>query len=418
MGTLHIDELRPGMKLETEVRGILNRKLFPAGVIIGEEQIGIMKSWGVTEADIVGISRKDLAEMTTPEIPPAIMEQARQIVDDSFQHRQRGNTFLEEFHRLCILRTAKRIQDHTYTPMLREQLESLRTMCESTAQDAHRHTVQSLIASEIKLLSFPSVYTQILKELQSPTCSARRMGEVVCRDPGLTAKILRLVNSPFYGFPSRIDTIERAITILGANELTTLALGISAISTFADVPSSIMNMRHFWEHSMSCGILARLIAGSKPGLSEERFFVAGLLHDIGSLLLLRAMPHAQCQALLLSCDQKIPIEIAEQQVHGFDHAEVGGALLNAWNIPASLSLMVKHHHAPLMHQPFLDAAILHLADTLAQGLRNEENGAFFAPIVPPKVLEAVGLPASSLDPMFLQHHRQMAEMMHLFFAGA
>lgn len=415
MGILHIDELRPGMKLESDVRGLHRRKLFPAGVVLGEEQIAIMKAWGVTEADITGITRESLRAAQTPDVPEAVLQEATRVVDACFRDNHVGNAFMEEFHKLCVARTAKRILDNSFSPLPDTDLDELRRQCRALGPGPERVSASALVDSEVKLLSFPSVYTQILKELQSPACSARRMGEIVSRDPVLTAKILRLVNSPFYGFPSRIDTIERAITILGINELTTLALGISVIQTFSKIPSSVLNMRHFWEHSMSCGIFSRLIAGSKPGLSEERFFVAGLLHDIGMLLMLRVMPQAQCRVLLLSRERHIPIEEAEQEIFGFDHAEISGLLLSQWGIPDSLTHMIRHHHDPLASQPLLDSAILYLADILALGLRNEDYGAFYAPRIPRQILDAAGIPPSALDPMFLQHQKQMGEMAHLFF---
>ncbi len=405
------------MKLEADVRGMHNRKLFSAGLILGSEQIGIMKAWGVTEATIVGLTREELKARKASMIPPEIQLQARTLVDASFQNRHLGSEFMEEFHKLCTERMATRLHGGSFSPLPAAHLASLRTMCAEGPPHPRPSSAHSLVGSEVRLLSFPSVYALILKELQSPMCSARRIGEVVGRDPGLTAKILRLVNSPFYGFPSRIDTIERAITILGVNELTTLALGISAIKTFDNIPSSVLSMRHFWEHSMSCGILARLIAGSKPGLSEERFFVAGLLHDIGTLLMLRATPHTYGTVLLLSRDERIAIEDAEKQIFGFTHADVGGLLLDTWSIPETLALMVRNHHTPMKSQPLLDTAIIHLADILALGLRTEDYGAFYAPTILPQVMDAVGLPASSLEPMFLQHDTQMADMMNLFFDG-
>ncbi len=418
MGKLHIDELRPGMRLQSDVFGMRNRKLFPAGTVLEDRQITAMKAWGVTEAEIEGVTRKDLADQPGPEIPPQILEAARGVVDDCFRGTHAGNEFMEEFHRLCVLRTALRIQQGTFSPMLSSQLDDLRIQCAERDAERRPESARMLVATEVKLLSFPHVYTHILREMQSPACSARRLGEIVSRDTGLTAKILRLVNSPFYGFPARIDTVERAITILGANELTTLALGISAVTIFGSVPSGVLNMRHFWEHSVSCGVLARLIAGHIPGLSEERFFVGGLLHDIGMLLMLRCTPKAQCCALLHSRDNKVPLEEAERHVYGFDHAEVGGLLLKAWSIPQTLAHMVRNHHSPQKNQPLLDAAIIHLADMLALGLRSDDYSAFYAPQISQQVLEAVGLPPSALEPMLIQHHRQMSEMMHVFFGGA
>ncbi len=439
MGKLHIDELRPGMKLGEDVRGLRNRKLFPAGTVIAEEQIATMKAWGVTEAEIEGVSRGTLPPPTPPEVPPAALEAARLVLEDAFQGSQQGNEFLEELFRLCTVRTGLRIYKGTFTPITEGQLARLRAQCSplvdatpppnsagqkmgtSLPVGGAEQTVASaeaLVACEIPLLSAPTVYLQVLREMESPACSARRMGEIVSRDPGLTAKILQLVNSPFYGFPSSIDSIERAITILGGNELSTLALGITAVESFAHVPSEILNMRHFWEHSISCGVFARLLAGGRPGLSEERFFVAGLLHDVGMLLLLRRLPQAQCRALLLARSHKISLHEAERQVHGFDHGEVGGCLLEAWGIPDTLVRLVRFHHEPLGHQPQPDLSLMYLADLMALSLRSDDYGAFYIGGVPSRLLEAVGLPPSALEPMLIQHQRQMDDMLRVFFGAA
>ena len=155
--------------------------------------------------------------------------------------------------------------------------------------------------------------------------SAQAIGDVIGADPALSARLLRLANSPYYGIPSRVETISRAVTILGMKELYSLALTVSVISAFKDIPNQLVNMASFWRHSVTCGVIARTIAEIKGLSDRETLFVAGLLHYIGRLLLYQRAPaHAMG---VLACARRSGSLLfqAEKEVMGLDHAGNRGA---------------------------------------------------------------------------------------------
>ena len=162
------------------------------------------------------------------------------------------------------------------------------------------HDAKQLIDETLELASLPAVVMRAMELLNNPHTSASDIGAVVSQDPALSARLLKIVNSSFYGFPSRIDTISRAITIVGTLELTDLILGSSAISVFDRLPNELINMQKFWEHSLYAGVVARILARQLRAPNTERCFVMGLLHDIGSLVLYHQQPDKSRQALELA----------------------------------------------------------------------------------------------------------------------
>ena len=133
--------------------------------------------------------------------------------------------------------------------------------------------------------------------INDPDASAAEIGDVISEDPALTARLLKIVNSAFYGFPSRIETVSRAITIVGTLELLDLILAASVVKAFSGIPSELVDMDQFWEHSLYTGVTARVLAGRHRAPDTERYFVAGLLHDIGALVLYRQLPRQSRAAL-------------------------------------------------------------------------------------------------------------------------
>ena len=121
----------------------------------------------------------------------------------------------------------------------------------------------SLVGEDTQLASLPNIFMEITDVLSDPRSSAINIANVISKDPSLSAKLLKIVNSAFYNFPSRIDTISRAVMIIGSKQLSALALGTSIIRIFQDIPSDLVNMKSFWEHSLACGIGARMIASYK-----------------------------------------------------------------------------------------------------------------------------------------------------------
>jgi putative nucleotidyltransferase with HDIG domain len=242
---------------------------------------------------------------------------------------------------------------------------------------------ESLVADVAGLVSPPDICLKLAELVQREDCSVQDIGEVVIRDPNLTAKLLRLVNSPFYGMRGRIDTVSRAITVIGTRELYSLVLAIAAVRSFNGIPNTIVNMDTFWRHSIYTALLSRILAKRCRVLHPERLFVAGLLHDIGCLVLYARLPELARDLLLTAGGDEEALYAAETEVLGFSHAELGALLMRNWQLPGNLIDAVGHHHAPAdATVGKTEAAIVHLANVLANrsgiGTFTEEPGSLSA----------------------------------------
>ncbi len=216
------------------------------------------------------------------------------------------------------------------------------------------------------LVSPPDVCARVLQLVRSPTASAQDIGEVVACDPNLTLRLLRIVNSPVYGLRGRVDTVSRAVTILGSDALGNLVVAVSAVAAFGRIPVDLVNMDTFWRHSIFCALLARLLAQRCRVLHPERLFVAGLLHDIGSLVLYHRAPDTSRVLIELAAGDEAHQHALEKEAYGFSHARVGGLLMESWSLPEPLCEAVCCHHAPAGAGAAQQAAaIVHLAEVLA-----------------------------------------------------
>lgn len=418
MGLVNIDDVHAGMILESDLIGPNNRFLLPRGAALEAAHIRMLKAWGVAEADVRGVSREQAQAMAEADMSSEALAQAKADLAPFFAHADLENPAMREIFRLSTQRWARGAPA--------ECALCGPGACAPTApglgpeRDVFakgKGSPTSLVQSEVELSSFPDIYFQINEVLQSPRSSASHIADVVSKDTSLTAKLLKLVNSAFYGFPARIDTISRAIAILGTNELTTLALGISVVEHFTDIPDGLVDMKGFWKHSVACGVLARILASAKVGLSEERFFVAGLIHDVGRLVMFKRLPFASTQAMLLSRSTRTPLRDAEQEVLGFDHAAVSGALLKTWKFPATLELPVRHHHAPAKAMNPLEPAIVHVADVLAIAMRYGSSGTVCVPPLQEQAWETLGQGPAILAQAMAQADRQICEILRAFLGS-
>ncbi len=193
--------------------------------------------------------------------------------------------------------------------------------------------------------SLPSVYLRLTDVLNDPYSSNADVGTVVSEDTGLTARLLRLVNSAFFGFPAKVESVSQALSLVGTSEIHDLALATSVIRMFNDVPSEFVDMDSFWRHSVACGICARVLAAQRNEPNVERLFVAGMLHDIGRIVIYSRHADGARTAFERCRANDQLLYVAEREVMGFDHAAVGSALLQAWNLPGSLQEAVAHQRA-------------------------------------------------------------------------
>lgn len=226
-------------------------------------------------------------------------------------------------------------------------------------------TPKELVSGAIRLVSLPEVCLRVNEMVDDPKTSASDLGKVISQDTSLTARLLKIVNSSFYGFPSKIETVSRAVAVIGLRELRGLVLAASAVETFSRIPTDLLNMVHFWRHSVYCAVVAQLLAEECHVLHSERLFVAGLLHDIGKLVMYNRLPNESRQVIDLAAAQRCFDYEAEREILGFDHAEVGGELLRTWQMPASLCAAVQYHHAPQQAEEHaMEACMVHAANSI------------------------------------------------------
>ena len=224
-------------------------------------------------------------------------------------------------------------------------------------------TPYDLVSGVVRLVSLPEVCIRVNEMLEDVRVNANDIGKVISQDTGLTARLLKIVNSAFYGFPSRIETVSRAVTVIGLRELRGLVLAASAVEAFSKIPNELLNMVKFWRHSVYCGVVAQLLAERCHVLHSERLFVAGLLHDIGKLILSHRLPSEMGEVVARTKLEERPDYEIEQEVFGFDHSEVGGELLKVWQMPKTLEQAVRHHHFPdQADDAIMDVCLIHIAN--------------------------------------------------------
>ncbi|OUR64706.1 phosphohydrolase [Methylophaga sp. 42_25_T18] len=275
-------------------------------------------------------------------------------------------------------------------------------------------TPETLVNKSLKLVSPPSTYAQLDALVKDPNSSAEDISEVINTDPALVTRLLKVVNSPFYGFPSQINTISRAITIIGTRELTHLVLATSVIDAFKGIPSSLINMTEFWRHSLACAIAAKYLAKECGQRATERYFISGLLQNIGSLVIYQSVPELAREAINSAKFGNEVIYKAEQRILGFDHTDVGQALVKAWRLPHSLEEVVKCHHTPSQSVNFpLEVAVVHIADIIVSSAQLGHSGDSHVPPLDPDAWELLGLDEKVIPDLVKELVQQLDELAKL-----
>ncbi|MDH5228533.1 MAG: HDOD domain-containing protein [Gammaproteobacteria bacterium] len=231
-------------------------------------------------------------------------------------------------------------------------------------------TPEALVEGVDKLVSLPEVCFLVNDLINDPKTDIEDIGQVISQDPDLTARLLKLVNSSYYGFNQRVDTVTRAILLVGLKELQHMVWASKAVESFTDISPSDANMASFWRHSIFTAVVARILARDRNVLHPERLFVAGLLHDVGRLLIFHRLPEQAAQ-IISSIKERSEYEACEieQEVLGYDHTQIAHALLTQWQLPPSLVEAIQYHHNPAAaDQAILEASILHVANIMAHAL--------------------------------------------------
>lgn len=279
---------------------------------------------------------------------------------------------------------------------------------------------RSVIEDMSALVSPPDVYLKISDMISDNTASAGQLSEVIMRDPSLAARILKLVNSSYYGLRTKVDTVSRAVAVIGMHELSSLVYSMCAVQSFSRISSSVTNMNTFWRHGVYCGLAAKAIATKVNCLNTERLFVAGLLHDIGTLTINSRFPEIAEEAIFKSQGDEGQLVLAEHEALGFDHAYLGSMMLQNWNMPEATCDAIRYHHQPRAAKvTVLEASILNAADTLANF---SGTGSFSEKIaerddIPQGVCDDLELPADfDHDALLEEVDQQFVETIYLLVA--
>lgn len=281
-------------------------------------------------------------------------------------------------------------------------------------------TIDQLIGGVPSSLgSYGPVLNEIEEALQSPQCSLVTMGDAIEKDPDLTARLLRLGNSSFYGFSSRLTTVTEAISLIGIQQVQDLILASSIVERFAGVEAEFVSMESFWRHSLACGIGARLIAMERRLPKADKFFVAGLLHDVGRLALFGQAPALAQEVFRLSQSQHILLREAEVRLLGYDHQQIGEALLRHWQYPPNLVVAVGRHHQPLSSEIARDeASAVHLSDYLVNAMQIGSSGERFVPSLNLKAWETLRFSPDLLAPIMNGIDEQIEAVQEVFLSKA
>ncbi len=276
--------------------------------------------------------------------------------------------------------------DSPLCPVLAERIE---TQCAPKVNEAESHHFEAIIHQmeleeglserlEMKkrilsklnrietLPTLPSIASHVFKIASNPNSSAEDLTKVIVNDPPLTSKLLKIVNSAFYGFPQKIGTVKQVVVILGTEEIMDLAFGLAAAKVFKTKSvEGLGDPKALWHHSMSTALIAQNLCQNFPNFQNLGAFTAGLLHDFGKIFLMENFSEPYGQLHLDGADKNLPVFELEEERFGLNHAVLGEFLASNWNLPDDLVKAIAFHHQPFSAAEHAQlAAIIGLADYL------------------------------------------------------
>jgi len=261
-----------------------------------------------------------------------------------------------------------------------------------------RHKVESINT----LPTVPGVLKRLSNIIEKPRITIVEISTFISNDPALTTKVLKMVNSAIYGFPGRIASVSHATMLLGLNVIKGLLLGVSVFELMQKT------MNGLYEHSLACAIASRVIAQKKNLKEPEEVSVAGLLHDIGKVILVLEFAQEYETAMKEANDKKLPIFEAEKNQFGATHADAGGWLAEKWRFPRNLIEVIEFHHRPaLAKNAPMETAIVHVADLLVRARGFGFAGEDYVPEVNPVAYELLNLSDEDIKDVLRQMEDNM-----------
>ncbi len=275
--------------------------------------------------------------------------------------------------------------------------------------------LDALIKDVTQLVSLPDVYYRLEVLIEDPSSTLYDFAEVLSVEPDICARLLSLANSAFYSFPASIETVDKAVQIIGTRQIRELVLASSVVNVFSQMPLGMLNMRAFWEHSVTVGVFTKTIGQYCHLRQPERFYVAGLLHDIGRLLFLLKMPGLMHDLFILREAKEKYLRILEFDSLGYTHAEAGGRLLEQWRVPDSIHEPVTYHHNPTASPEYTSvSAAINIADAWVNNHQVGSSGERFDMTISPESLEILNINIGELDEVWLKAQQEVKAIISQF----
>lgn len=268
---------------------------------------------------------------------------------------------------------------------------------------------EELVSTQRALASLPTLYYKVQNALSDPDVEIARLAELISSDPALAAAVLRIANSAFYGFPRKIETLSRAISLVGLNQLGDILLATTLASTFQGIRPQKMDMTRFWRGSIRRALLCRSMARHMEERDSERCFILGLLADMGHLVLYQTQPDLAAIIMDMASCSLNDIAEKERNILGCDFADVGAALILHWQLPETMANVVRHQLTPnSAGRQLAEAARLNMAISIAEALEQKAPITAACPLLCPEAAELSHIDLTLL-PLFAEECESQLE---------
>jgi len=276
--------------------------------------------------------------------------------------------------------------------------------------DDLKTSVRGEILQVADLPTLPDVLEEVTRLVEDPDASTEAIAKVISRDQVLSAKVLKMVNSPIYGFPGRISSIQHALVLLGFNVIRGIIISTSVFDMM------VQNMKGLWEHSLGCATACNIIARRAGFEDPEEYAVAGLLHDLGKVVTAVQLPDLHAAILSTVRDKDLTYLQAEKDVLGFGHDRINAWLARHWGLPPNIREAMARHHAPQLAEFYKPmACVVHLGDFLVRLFEFGNSGDDQTAYLRPEALLELNFKMSDLDRVMDEMAEQFIEVSDVTF---